>query len=503
MESMRLIVGCVWTDITGSPIPDVLIEKATSYLVPGHWFSPLYKKGFWDGKVKLLQKKQNRKRFPTGLLEAVTKVLDRNGWNYTIQDNRDLPYVENIVITLLDDDGNPTIKLRDYQEAAVTTALHRGRGVIVAATGAGKSEMGAAIIASVNRPTLWLTHRQNLLEQTQKRLSARLGKHVGTYGGGVYDIQDVTVCMVQTLHNSKDEKHQAFLDYLQTVEVLICDEVHHIGSNSDQWYDNVAKIPAPFRIGLTATPDFSGHGLKLLAMTGHEIYRISAQELIDRGILVPPRIFLMENEHPKIPAKTKGSAVYSEGVVYAKERNALLVAAAQHLAHERKPTLLLVRQINHGELLLSGLIAKGVKADFLHGKVGSTQRDLMVSALKNGVINCLVAQVEIMGEGVDLPWLRAIINATGNSGGGDASSEKEGQTGRNTIQIIGRALRKFPGKTYCDIVDVMDYTHASLKKASQSRLGTYVAEGHEERIYFWRDVDSIPAPNPQDVGDRG
>jgi superfamily II DNA or RNA helicase len=403
---------------------------------------------------------------------AVTEKLDAFEWSYSVEDKREFPATDAEITTKLGD-----YELRDYQTAALEEMLVHGRGVVSIATGGGKSLLGAAFIKSVNLPTVWVTHRKNLLYQTQERLQEYLGEEVGVVGDGKRDIRPVTVCMVQTLDM---DKNKFFAPFLKNVKVMICDEVHHLASLSDQWYRNVTKIHAPYRFGLTATPNFEGHGIKLVAQTGGCLYKISTQELLDKGVLVPPYVWIIEvsKKHCDFPKKTDSKEAYKRGVVLNSFRTAQTSLAVQELP---KPCIVLVRYIEHGEMVLNQLQLDKVQADFLHGKVGQTQRNLMLSALENGLLDCLVAQVEILGEGTDLPWLRSLVNATGNSGGGDGKD----QVGRQTIQILGRILRRYPGKTRCDIVDFADATHPSLAKASDARIATYIAEGHGERIDLW------------------
>lgn len=488
---MKLIVDHTWTYIEDD-YPDYIIEKVTRYLVPGSWFSPSFRKGQWDGTKNLLVKRGKRHKFPTGLLEMVTAELDKHERHYTLEDNREFPLLGAPAYELAG------VKLRDYQREALDEALARNRGTLVMATGAGKSLLGASIIKSLGLPAVWVTHREALLHQTRENLEHYLGEPIGIAGDGKLEVQRVTVAMVQTLDNSDNAKYDRLRDYLKSeVGLMIADEVHHLGSVSDSWYENLNKIGAPYRFGLTATPDFSGHGLKLLAQTGPEIYRIGTQDLIRKGFLVPPRIWLVEiNNVDKPKARAKSPEVMKQAVVYNTERTAHTVEVAREFAEEKKPTLILVRFLNHLELINDALGRAGLRTDVIHGRVGKPQRELVLSALKQGLLDCVVAQVEIMGEGVDLPWLRAVVNATGSSGGGDAGAGKDGDTGRKTIQILGRALRPYAGKSYCDVVDFVDYNHKILKNASDSRLGTYIAEGHGPNIHLWSEYDALKSQLP-------
>lgn len=486
---MKLIVDHLWTRIDGK-FPEATVDKATSYFVKGSWFAQSARKGHWDGRKRLLDRRGRLPKFPTGLLTNVTDALARLEWEYELDDQRDWPCFPSANYRL-----NGGIDLRgrpyEYQGEALDAALQHSRGTLVMATGAGKTELGAGIINSIQQPSVWLTHRRNLAYQTQRRLSERLGVKVGFVGDGVIDVQDITVCMVQTLDNADADRFTELRELLDRTEVLICDEVHHLASGSDLWYKNLYRMRAPWRYGLTATPEFEGPGIKLIAHTGGEIYRIEAPELVERGVLVPPRIWIDECEILGLDKKMDWRKAYKAGVVLNLARNRKIVGAAKQWGQvEKRPTIILVRQIQHGKTLMDMLCRERVTCDFIHGGVGETQRELVLSALKDGLLDVVVGQVEVMGEGVDLPWLQCGINAVGQRGGGDASDGSEGETGRQTTQILGRLLRRYPGKEHCDILDFADSGHKLLEKASLARIGTYVAQGHAERIQRWSDYDA-------------
>jgi superfamily II DNA or RNA helicase len=156
-------------------------------------------------------------------------------------------------------------------------------------------------------------------------------------------------------------------------------------------------------------------------------------------------------------------------------------------ALEKKPSLVLVRQINHGKQILDVLEQRSLKAGWITGKTPMQDREFQLEDLWAGNLDTIVAQAETIGEGVDLPPLRALINATGTRGGG---SSKEEETGRTTIQFMGRGLRQEPGKLYFDYVDFVDLGHRSTKRASLDRIDTLEAEGYGAFIRYWSDYQS-------------
>lgn len=482
---MRIVAQNLWTWLETTSPPLHLLRDIVGYKVDGYWFSPAYKRGHWDGYTSFLKKtpRQPWHYFPTGFLGRVVEALDKANWKYTLDDLRHYDHIDPVFELL---DGNRTIRIDqgkfDYQAAALQTFLSHGRGIVKIATGGGKTELGAAVIKSLNFPSVWFTHRTKLLYQTANRLQKRLGEEIGIIGDGQRIIKRITVAMVQSAQTWAAPE---FMEYLNTVQLIIGDEVHHL--KAEQWYENFCKIQAPWRLGLSATPVTTGPGLALVGMTGDIIVNISAHELLERGVLVPPRIWILRVTDPKIHAKDHPT-IYREGVVNNTKRNELIKNVCVTFKRDKKSTLVLVRRVAHGDHLADLLNYFGVKAEFIRGSVEDKDRERYMKQLEDGELDCIVGMLEIFGEGADYPFLRAIVNATGTRGGGNRDEDDE--AGGLTLQVLGRGLRKAPGKEYVDYVDVADFTHKSLTQASLDRVKTLESEGYSPFIKYWHDYET-------------
>jgi superfamily II DNA or RNA helicase len=223
-------------------------------------------------------------------------------------------------------------------------------------------------------------------------------------------------------------------------------------------------------------------------MTGDVIFTITSEELIARGVSVQPRIWIAKVSEPEQPKKTDWRTVYKNGVVYNRVRNLLIAQMAKTFKEERKPTLILVHRIYHGELLIDLLKHASVRAEFIRGSVSQENREASLRRLWSGRSDAIVAIASTLGEGADLPALRAIINATGTTGGGDTA---DGETGRNTIQILGRGLRSADGKRYVDYCDFADSGHADLAEASADRISTLAQQGFGKYVNYWENYSGV------------
>jgi superfamily II DNA or RNA helicase len=486
-----MIAGNVWTYFDGK-YPAGVIDSVTSYRVEGRWFAKSFKQGHWDG-IKRFREYDRRRgvyRMPTGFLSRVTTLLDKLDYPYEVVDEREFRDAESVYelaggIRL--DQGKYS-----YQAGLLDTALNHGHGTIKAATGAGKTEVGAGIIASYGVRTLWLTHRQQLLHQTRTRLSERLDQEIGIVGDGQWNIKPVTVAMIQTLGRGRNKKQdlEKFIalkkereKFIASAELVIADEVHHL--ESDQWLNVFSLMTTSHKFGLTATPTTDGAGLALVGMTGEIIAEIGPHELIERGVLVPPRIWWMRFDTKALPKKMPYPTAYKMGVTQNVARNEAIIHVARIFQAEGKNCITLVRRINHGEIVADMLSQVGVRTQFIQGKVKQETRMRWLRELQNGELDHIVAQAEILGEGVDVPWLRAVINATGTRGGGSKQSSAEHEVGRGTIQFLGRGLRQAPGKTHFEYVDLMDAHQKSLAEAARERVRTLEDEGYGAHVKYW------------------
>ena len=136
---------------------------------------------------------------------------------------------------------------RDYQLAALQAwKAARKRGIVVLPTGTGKTFVAQLAIADVQRSTLVVVPTIDLMTQWASQLERAFGRHVGMLGGGSHELDDLTVATYDSALLSLDSCGGNF-------GLLIVDECHHLPGPT---YRHIAKAAiAPFRLGLSATPE--------------------------------------------------------------------------------------------------------------------------------------------------------------------------------------------------------------------------------------------------------
>ena len=143
--------------------------------------------------------------------------------------------------------------------------------VFLLPTGTGKTFMAILAIHHTARPTLVVTPTIDLLNQWHAELVAVFGEPVGLLGGGDYDIQPLTVTTYDSAYIHMDRWGNRF-------GLLVFDECHHLPGPT--YMMAAVGSLAPFRLGLTATPERADgqHGL-FPELIGPIVYRREIKEL--------------------------------------------------------------------------------------------------------------------------------------------------------------------------------------------------------------------------------
>ena len=349
---------------------------------------------------------------------------------------------------------------RNYQQEALDHWIQSGkRGVVTLPTGAGKTMLAMLCISKTSRPTLVHVPTIDLMQQWHGLLEQFFGMRVGRVGGGYKEWEQLTV-------STYDSALLQVEYYGNQYGLLIFDECHHLPGDQFQ-YAALASI-APFRLGLTATPERSdGKETLLYEICGPLVYQVHIDELEGRT-LAPYRVQTIEIE-----------LTTSELEEYQKLRNIFLnfirrerirfdepngwqnflfkssrsidgrEAFQAYLAQKKlsqaswtklqKIWQLLTQHIDDRVILFTqdNEMAYKIGREFLlpvlthHTK--STEREQLLKKFREGVYPTLVTS-KVLNEGVDVPEANVAIVVSGS-----------GST-REHVQRLGRILRARPNK---------------------------------------------------------
>ncbi len=339
--------------------------------------------------------------------------------------------------------------LRPYQEQAVSHVIERSFGVLEAGTGSGKTVMALAVIAARQQPTLVVVHTKELLYQWQERAEQFLDCPVGLIGDGKFDVQPLTIGIVNTVRKRVDELVPQFGQ-------LVVDECHRVPATL--FTDVVSNFDCFYLLGLSATAFRKDDGLTRLIyyFMGDRIHQVDQDELQATGAVLKPKII-------------RKNTSFSYG--YRGDYQALIKALTRHEGRNMQITadvldvvkegaggtsLIVSDRVGHCEIFLKLLLDSGVKVELLTGQVPAETRAEIVSKVKRGELEVLIATLQLISEGFDCPGLSTLFLTT--------PITFEGRL----LQVIGRILRPAEGKQPV-VYDYVDDAVSALKRSANIR----------------------------------
>ena len=145
---------------------------------------------------------------------------------------------------------------RPYQSEALEAWKAGGsRACVTLPTGSGKTFLALLAMEHICRNTLILVPTLDLMNQWAKVIEEAFCVKVGLLGGGEREILPITI--------STYDSARIHMEYIgNSFGFLIADECHHLPSPGYQWCAKMCI--APFRLGLSATPERSDGGEQIL-----------------------------------------------------------------------------------------------------------------------------------------------------------------------------------------------------------------------------------------------
>jgi superfamily II DNA or RNA helicase len=353
----------------------------------------------------------------------------------------------------------PPPPLRPYQQDALSAFETFGRrGIVALPTGSGKTHVACAAVARTGASTLVLVPTRVLLDQWLAVLRARLGESIGAVGDGMHRLARVTVMTYESAFRVLDRCAERF-------EMVVVDEAHHFAGGGRG--ETLEMCPAPFRLGLTATPpDAATEGaLRLHALLGPVVYALGIGDLAG-GALAPLEVvrvdvalspeereayerdlsaFAALRHHvlrtqpdadwatcvravARIPGGREAIAgMQRAGALAAFPAAKADVVRALLARHRRDRTLLFTANADHAYAIGQDALVPVITAD-----VSRPEREGILDAFRAGRVRA-ICSARVLNEGLDVPDANVAIVVGGVLGA------------REHVQRIGRILRPSPG----------------------------------------------------------
>ena len=431
MQTISVLVRNRKTHIFGY-FPQKAFQDYFSFYVPNYRFMPLFKQGRWDGRVKLIKNGM----VATGLFLALYRELEEKlnlkfKIEYEITKPEFLPNV--------DSDRPYQIEcVRKMQEAC-----NQGGGLILAATGVGKTRMTGLLFKSLVGSACFVVDELTLMKQALEELTKIVGEPIGHIGHSEFNPKRITVVTIQTLHKHKDKPH--FKEWAKSLKLMVVDEIH-LSINRRQTSTLTALQP-PAVLGLTATLALKERHVQLqaFAIAGPVAFRYSLKTGEEEGYLTKGIVVQVKVEHLFSKTRDEWTDQYYQDVVYNRKRNDAVEQLARLAWQEGRSVVVLAEWLPHLKDLSQRL--HDIPHYVISGQIDVDDRVKAKQKFNKGQVRLIITN-KVFKKGIDIPKLDCIIDAAGMKSKTDC------------IQKYGRGVRLCPGKEgllYFDIGDKGSY----------------------------------------------
>lgn len=450
--------------------------RAVEYSLPHARFTPAGRLGRWDGKVSFMTV-GGTSYFH--VLDKLLPILDENGYRVDIVDQRqaatfefdaiDENYFADVEFAPGHHMEGKSIVLRQHQVDCANAFLGNRHGLAVAATGAGKTLITAALSRSVEKygRSIVIVPSQDLVTQTEEDYLL-VGLDVGVFYGGRKELGKThTICTWQSLHSlwKKTKKNDIKMDeqdiheFLEGVACVIVDEAHTAKGEALKAVLGGVMGNIPLRWGLTGTiPKDDIAAMQMKTNIGDVIFKVNASELQDKGYLSKCDVKVVQ-----LASKQQFGDYASElkWLVSDKKRMGYIADLIDNIANTGN-TLVLVDRLDAGHAIVEHLGLQPYQ--FVSGSTAKKKRKDSYDSVKFADNEIIIATYGVAAVGLNIPRIFNLVLI------------EPGKSFVRTIQSIGRGLRRAKDKDYVQIWDI-----AGTNK--------YTARHVRERLNFYREAE--------------
>jgi len=317
--------------------------------------------------------------------------------------------------------------LRDYQKEAIARFVERGSGVVVLPCGAGKTLVGAGVMAELATTTLILVTNTVSARQWRAELLTRTTlteDDIGEYSGSLKEIKPVTIASysIMAAKRKGEFAHLGVLDALNW-GLVVYDEVHLLPAPVFQL---TAQLQARRRLGLTATlVREDGREGDVFSLIGPKRFDVPWKQLESQGYIAPASCIEIRLELPPTERLDYAASTDQERFRLASTTPSKSALVKELLSlHPSEPTLIIGTYVEQIEQLSESL---GIP--MITGQTSIPERERLYAAFRSGELLRLVVS-KVANFSIDLPEASVAIQVSGSFG----SRQEEAQR-------LGRILR--------------------------------------------------------------
>ncbi len=446
------------------------LADACTYFLPHARFTPAFKLGRWDGKVRFCD---SGGRSYIYLLDQLLPIIEEDGYDVELVDNReyglfefdfvDVNSVSDIKWPKGHDRAGESIILRDHQVDIINSFLEHDKGLQSISTGGGKTLVTAVLSQKVEKygRSLVIVPNKSLVTQTEKDYK-NLGLDVGVYYGDRKEVNRTHIIAtwqsLESLHKQKRTKEgYEFSDIADGCVCVILDEAHKGKANVIRKLLGGPLANVPLRWGLTGTvPKEAWEAIPIFSCIGPPINKVTAKELQDKGILSNLHINILQ-----LKDLVDDFGSYHSESEWLLSNNDRLKFISEHVKKEslNGNTLVLVDKIATGKKL-----SKLLGCEFVYGNTSADDRDEFYQRFQDNDDEVLVASFGVASTGIDIPRVFNLYLI------------EPGKSFVRVIQSVGRGIRRAKDKDHVEVFDI-----TSTAKYSKRHL--------RERKKFYKEAE--------------
>lgn len=399
-----------------------------------------YELAYNSNKYSKVNQQQIFKELAEFLKENVdTDLIDRIVESYDISPEEVKEVIYNNGLGL-------DIKPNPMQEKALESLknlreLGSDKGLVIAATGTGKTYLAAFDALQVNpKRLLFIVHREKILKEAEKTFRNILNVKTGLYTGNHKSLDsDYVFASIQTISRN-DNLYQLKPD---TFDYIVIDEAHRSAAPT---YLKVIKHFTPkFLLGLTATPERTDANSIFELFDNQIAAEIRLRDALGEKLVVPFHYFGITD----IVTDYEGIDISKDIDEMAERLNVkarvnLIVENINKYGHSGNKTKAIgfCANIKHAQYMAEQFNLRGLSAVALTKDDSEFLRDMYIEQLEDNThsLNYIFA-VDILNEGIDIPSLNLILML------------RPTKSPIIFTQQLGRGLRLHEQKEYLTVLD--------------------------------------------------
>jgi superfamily II DNA or RNA helicase len=431
-----------------------MLYKRFAIPVDNYWFMPKYKAGIWDGKIHFVT---DSGRFYNGILDKILAFF-KDDYDVELDESYSKGFTDVAALKKefieFTDRTLTTLDPYVYQWRGAIKALYHKRGICEHGTGSGKSYTITMVVnflryKDINHKFLIMVPKLDLVEQfTEDMVKYGIpATCLGKYTGDQKDTQQpIIVSTWQSVYKNAN--------FLKQFTVFIADECHGLKADVVR---SVAErvVICDWRLGFTGTmPEQKTDNMLVQGVLGPVVDQALYEELEREKTISPLKITLIKLMYPQEQLEKMKDIDYAlekEFLENNKFRNDIICKITDKYIKQGKNGLILVKKIEHGHILVKMLEDMGLKPNFVRGDMKIEDRNDVRHDMETAGGQITIATTGVYSTGVSINRLHFLIFAS------------SGKSKIQTLQSVGRGLRKHPTKDQLLLFDIGENCHHSKK----------------------------------------